>query len=160
MYGASDGVVTTLAVIAGASGASFSRQVGIVMALANLVADGISMGASNYLGMRSELEQTGISIQLEKPWRHGLATFAAFMIAGSVPVLSFLAPLESGPWLFLLALALSLITLAAFGGARARFVKKPIWRAALEVVVVALAASIASYLVGWGAHWISVRLGG
>lgn len=158
VYGASDGVITTLAVIAGTSGATFDREVGIVLALANLVADGISMGASNYLGMRSELEQTHVSIRLEKPWRHGTATFLAFVAAGAIPVFAFLTPLPPGFELFLIALGMSIVALGVVGGARARFVHKPVWRAAAEMVVVALAAAGSAYLVGLGARWLGGRI--
>ena len=54
IYGANDGIITTFAVVAGATGASLSASVIIILGLANLVADGLSMGASNYLGGKSE----------------------------------------------------------------------------------------------------------
>lgn len=54
IYGANDGIITTFAVVAGASGASLSPTVIIILGFANLLADGISMGASNYLGGKSE----------------------------------------------------------------------------------------------------------
>lgn len=54
VYGANDGIITTFAIIAGASGASLSSIVVIILGLANLLADGISMGASNFLGRKSE----------------------------------------------------------------------------------------------------------
>lgn len=54
VYGANDGIITTFAVVAGASGASLSSAVIIILGVANLFADGISMGASNFLGKRSE----------------------------------------------------------------------------------------------------------
>lgn len=56
VFGANDGVITTFAVIAGAQGASLSRGVIIILGLANLIADGISMGAGNYLGSKSEID--------------------------------------------------------------------------------------------------------
>lgn len=54
IYGANDGIITTFAVVAGAVGASLSPVVIIILGFANIFADGISMGASNYLSMRSE----------------------------------------------------------------------------------------------------------
>lgn len=54
VYGANDGIVTTFAVVAGASGGSLPHVVILILGFANLFADGISMGASNYLGARSE----------------------------------------------------------------------------------------------------------
>ncbi|MEX2028496.1 MAG: VIT1/CCC1 transporter family protein [Candidatus Curtissbacteria bacterium] len=54
IYGANDGTITTFAVVAGAVGASLSPNIIIILGFANLLADGISMGASNYLGGKSE----------------------------------------------------------------------------------------------------------
>ena len=54
IYGANDGIITTFAIVTGASGAGFSPLVVIVLGFANLFADGFSMAASNYLGSSSE----------------------------------------------------------------------------------------------------------
>jgi VIT1/CCC1 family predicted Fe2+/Mn2+ transporter len=54
ILGAIDGTVTTFAVVAGAAGAEFSANIAIVLGMANLVADGFSMAASNYIGTKSE----------------------------------------------------------------------------------------------------------
>ena len=56
IYGASDGIVTTFAIVAGAAGASLSYSIILILGLANLLADGFSMGAGNYLGTKSEIE--------------------------------------------------------------------------------------------------------
>lgn len=53
VYGANDGIVTTFAVVAGAAGAVLSPGIIIILGLANLIADGFSMGASNFLSLRS-----------------------------------------------------------------------------------------------------------
>ena len=57
VFGALDGVITTMAVVAGVSGANLGARVALILGVANLVGDGISMGASNYLGLKSELQQ-------------------------------------------------------------------------------------------------------
>jgi VIT1/CCC1 family predicted Fe2+/Mn2+ transporter len=54
IYGGIDGSVTTFAVVSGVVGARLSTWVIIVMGFANLVADGFSMAASNFLGTRAE----------------------------------------------------------------------------------------------------------
>ena len=54
IFGANDGIVTTFAVVAGASGAALSPVVVIVLGFANLMGDGLSMGIGNYLGRKSE----------------------------------------------------------------------------------------------------------
>lgn len=54
VYGANDGIVTTFAVVAGATGALLSPGIIIILGIANLIADGFSMGASSFLALRSE----------------------------------------------------------------------------------------------------------
>jgi VIT1/CCC1 family predicted Fe2+/Mn2+ transporter len=149
VYGATDGAVTTIAVVAGASGATFPAAVGLVLGVANLGADGLSMAASNYLGMKSELEQTGASVAVEQPWRHALATWAAFVVAGAVPLLSYALATTPAARLAI-ALVLTLITLGIVGGARAGFIGRPRWRCALEVIAIGGAAAGASYAIGAG----------
>lgn len=56
VYGAVDGVVTTFAIVAGSAGAGLSSGIVIILGLSNLVADGLSMAASNFLGSRAEVE--------------------------------------------------------------------------------------------------------
>ena len=53
VYGANDGIITTFAVVSGVVGASLSEEVILILGFANLLADGFSMGASNYLARRS-----------------------------------------------------------------------------------------------------------
>lgn len=54
IYGAIDGAVTTFAVVSGVAGAQLSSRVVIILGLANLIGDGFSMAASNYLGVRAD----------------------------------------------------------------------------------------------------------
>lgn len=56
IYGGIDGAVTTFAVVSGVSGAELSPSIVLILGFANLVADGFSMAASNYLGTKSELD--------------------------------------------------------------------------------------------------------
>ena len=57
VLGAVDGTVTTFAVVAGTVGASLPGGVVVVLGVANLIADGFSMGISNFLGIKAEVEQ-------------------------------------------------------------------------------------------------------
>lgn len=61
VYGGSDGIVTTFAVVAGFTGAQIAQNlpgysflIVFLFGLANLFADGISMGLGNFLSLRSE----------------------------------------------------------------------------------------------------------
>lgn len=56
IYGGIDGSVTTFAIVSGVVGAELSPMVILVLGFANLVADGFSMAASNYMGTRAEQE--------------------------------------------------------------------------------------------------------
>jgi len=54
VLGSVDGAVTTFAIVAGAAGAGLSSGVAIVLGLANVSADGLSMAAGNYLKARTD----------------------------------------------------------------------------------------------------------
>lgn len=54
IYGGIDGAVTTFAVVSGVVGANLEIRIIVILGFANLVADGFSMAASNYLGTRAE----------------------------------------------------------------------------------------------------------
>ena len=56
VYGGIDGAVTTFAIVAGVVGAQLSSGIILVLGLANLLADGFSMAASNYSGTKSEID--------------------------------------------------------------------------------------------------------
>ncbi len=57
VLGGNDGIVTTFAVVAGTAGARLPSVVVIILGLANLLADGISMGAGVYLSLKSERDR-------------------------------------------------------------------------------------------------------
>jgi VIT1/CCC1 family predicted Fe2+/Mn2+ transporter len=51
IYGANDGVITTFAVVAGVTGGALSARAVLIVGVANLLADGLSMGVGNYLSI-------------------------------------------------------------------------------------------------------------
>jgi len=57
VYGGNDGIVTTFAVVAGTVGADLPGYIVIILGLANLFADGVSMAAGAYLSLKSEADQ-------------------------------------------------------------------------------------------------------
>lgn len=56
VYGATDGAVTTFAVVAGVVGASLSPSIVLILGFANLLADGFSMAVGNYLSAKAQRE--------------------------------------------------------------------------------------------------------
>ncbi|TYO85022.1 VIT1/CCC1 transporter family protein [Oceanicella actignis] len=71
VYGGNDGIVTTLAVVAGfaGAGADEAHEIGaaavLLFGLANLVADGASMGLGAYLSLRSERDMVNAALRRE-----------------------------------------------------------------------------------------------
>lgn len=57
VYGSVDGIITTFAVVSGVVGAGLSYGIIIILGFANLIADGISMAASNYASNKSEIQK-------------------------------------------------------------------------------------------------------
>ncbi|MGI9372783.1 MAG: VIT1/CCC1 transporter family protein [Hyphomicrobiales bacterium] len=66
IYGGIDGAVTTFAIVAGVVGAQLSATIIIILGVANLVADGFSMAASNYSGTKSEGDDLDRLRKIEK----------------------------------------------------------------------------------------------
>lgn len=54
VYGGIDGAVTTFAIVAGVAGAGLSPFVIVALGMANVLADGFSMAASNYSATKAE----------------------------------------------------------------------------------------------------------
>ncbi len=95
VYGANDGILTTFAVVAGVTGGALSATTVVIVGMAHLLADGLSMGVGNYLGIRareSALERQRRPEEEARPARHGFATFSAFVVAGAVPLVPYLVP--------------------------------------------------------------------
>lgn len=66
VYGAIDGTVTTFAVVSGVAGADLDSSIVIILGAANLVGDGFSMAAGNYLGTRAEQQERDRVRQMEE----------------------------------------------------------------------------------------------
>src|SRR3989344_5985101 len=160
VLGANDGISTTFAVISGAAGAGLSAFVIIVLGLANLVADGISMGLSNYLSLRStkafqEKESLTFPASESKiiegifghPLRHGLATGLAFAFAGALPLIPYFFDIPQNLQ-FYIAMAATAAALFTVGALRTLVTDAHWIRSGLEMLVVGGIAAIAAYVVG------------
>jgi VIT1/CCC1 family predicted Fe2+/Mn2+ transporter len=146
VYGANDGLVTTFAIVSGAAGAGLPPGVALVLGMVNLAADGFSMGASNYLAIRSGALVEGNDRGVREPLLHAAATFAAFVAAGALPLVA-----RGVPWLGGSFLASALVTAAglfAVGAARSLVAPKPWTRTGLEMLGVGALASAVAYGAG------------
>jgi VIT1/CCC1 family predicted Fe2+/Mn2+ transporter len=146
VYGANDGIITTFAVVSGVVGASLSQRIILILGFANLIADGFSMGASNFLARRSYAD-AGDRADRPEALKHGTATFLGFIVAGVVPLLAYVAPVPDESQ-FAIAVVLTLSTLFAVGASRA-FVTHLAWaRSGLEMLAVGALAAGVAYVIG------------
>lgn len=151
VYGATDGIITTFAVIAGASGAGLPVSTILIMGFANLMADGFSMASSDYLGSQSEIDLANKegrdTSKIPSPVTSAGVTFFAFVIGGLVPLLTYLvSPHESVT--FTDTLWATGGALVVIGALRGMVAKKHFIRTALETVVIGAAAAAIAYGVG------------
>jgi VIT1/CCC1 family predicted Fe2+/Mn2+ transporter len=156
VYGAIDGVITTFAVVAGVTGGTLSPVTVLVLGVANLLADGLSMGVGNYLGIRSDerVREAQDLPELEAfPIRHGVATFLAFAAAGAVPLLPYVVA-GSTAHPFAWSTALSLAVLFAVGAARSRVGTGRWWHNGLEMLVLGVLVGAVAYGAGGVVAWL------
>ena len=152
VYGANDGIITTFAVVASVTGGDLSVVAVLVVGGANLLADGLSMGFSNYLGIRSnESVRAAAHLPEEErsPARHGFATFAAFVVAGLLPLLPYLV-VSTRFDRFAAATALTLLALFGVGAFRSLVTGGRWWVDGLEMLILGVAVAGVAYGAGAG----------
>ncbi len=151
VYGANDGVVTTFAAVAGVEGGALSAATVLIVGLANLAADGLSMGVGNYLAIRArESARAADHLPEEeaRPIRHATATFLAFVVAGAIPLV---------PYLFALlpatrAASATVLTLAALftiGAGRGRLTGERWWVTGFEMLALGAVVGLAAFGAGF-----------
>jgi len=147
VYGATDGIITTFAVVAGVAGASLPINIILILGFASLIADGLSMAGSDYLSKRSE-EELGRSTHKGRvgPAKHGLATFVAFVLLGAIPLIAYLLPGITDR--FLVAAVITLGTLFTVGAMRSLVTKKNWLLNGLEMLAVGAVAAAVAYFIG------------
>ena len=155
IYGANDGIITTFAVVAGVTGGALSSRAVLIVGVANLLADGLSMGVGNYLSIRShESARAAQDLPEEEaaPARHGLATMLAFAVAGVLPLIPFTFGFPT-EWQFMSSVALTFVALFIVGSLRAIVTVDRWWIAGLEMLLLGALVAGAAYgsgaLVAW-----------
>lgn len=156
IYGANDGIVTTFAVVSGVAGAALNPSIVLILGAANLFADGFSMGMSNYLSRRSDIDyqqsvQNDGTVPPEgptdgkSPGRTAFVTFFAFIIAGWAPLIPYIIGFRST---FLLSIAFTGFAFFAVGASRSLVTRRPWYINGTEMFIVGMAAAVVAYTVG------------
>lgn len=152
---ANDGIITTFAVVAGAQGAKLDNNIVILLGLANLIADAISMSSGNFLGVESEneiiKEKTKSKIHLS-PFKSAILTFAAFTLAGSIPLIPYIFFKEEAT-VFETSIFMVLVSLIGLGFLRGTVTSRHKFKTIVETILVGGVAAVAAYSIGyWGDH--------
>lgn len=207
VLGGIDGCVTTFAVVAGAAGGGLTQRTIVVLGFANLLADGFSMAASNYLSVKSRREEVhkarreeeahialipqgereevrqifrskgfngdvlekvvevitgneelwvqtmlaeehGLMLEGRRPLWSGAATFAAFVAAGLMPLLPFLAEGPAAGSEFAASAVVTALTFLAVGMLKGSVLRAPLARSGLETLLLGGAAAGLAYAAG------------
>lgn len=145
IYGSNDGLITTFAIVSGVVGAQLSNSVVVILGLASLFADGISMAASDFLSERSDPEE-----KASRPVaaRKGGVTFGGFVLIGAVPLVAYLIPIPDSVR-FPLAAMMTLLTLFAVGAGRSAAHEDIHWlKGGIEMLLVGALAAGVAYGIG------------
>jgi VIT1/CCC1 family predicted Fe2+/Mn2+ transporter len=150
VYGSNDGIITTFAVVSGVAGGQLSTLAVLVVGVANLAADGASMGIGNFLAIRAD-EQARIADELPEleshRLKHGLATLLAFVAAGAIPLVAYLLPLPPARQL-LWSTIMTFASLFLFGAGRAAISRGRWWWTGLETLLLGAIVAGAAYGAG------------
>jgi vacuolar iron transporter family protein len=158
IYGANDGIVTTLAIVSGVVGAGLPTSIILILGFANVVADGFSMGASNYLSKRTTVKAADCPPRRQAA-RHGSATFLGFVVAGTMPLLAYLIPGLTADR-FVIAVLLALVALFVVGASRAFFTELRWFRAGAEMFLIGALAAAVAFGIGALGAWLTGGLDG
>jgi len=156
IYGANDGIVTTFAVVSGVAGAALDPAIVLVLGAANLFADGFSMGMSNYLSRRSEMDyQRSKRADPEapappprdgkSPRRTASVTFLAFVVAGWTPLTPYVFGVAP---LFPLSVAFTGVAFFLVGASRSLVTRRRWYVNGVEMLAVGMTAAAVAFAVG------------
>lgn len=155
IYGANDGIVTTFAVVSGVAGASLNPSIVLILGIANLLADGFSMGMSNYLSRSSERDyQESINKKskvnkkennIKNPAKTAFITFLAFVIAGWAPLIPYILGIFP---LFFSSVIFTGFTFFIVGASRSIVTQRKWYINGSEMFLVGMTAAIVAFTVG------------
>jgi VIT1/CCC1 family predicted Fe2+/Mn2+ transporter len=148
VFGANDGIITTFAVVAGVAGAGLPVTTVLILGVANLVADGFSMGVGDYLGEQAEVDwqENSTGRMNHRPvWMTGVITFIAFVIAGALPLLPYALPISNQLPASAVATGVALFLV---GSLRTIITGGKWWRNGGEVLAIGAVAAAVAYFAG------------
>lgn len=149
VFAASDGIVTTFAVVSGVSGAALAPSIVLILGFANLLADGLSMAFGNYMNIKSQMEYEhalGKKVVVSAPLTHGMVTYISFIVAGLFPMIPYVFNMENK---FSSSISIVAIALFVVGAIRSNFAHKNPLRGGIELMLLGGFAALFAYLTGY-----------
>lgn len=137
--GLTDGLTVPFSVAAGLVSASMGNHVVITGVMAEIIAGSISMGFADYLGIENEQRK---DVALNSALRIALS----YAVGGLIPLSAYLLIPETQK-AFHVSSVLTVLSLAAFGYFRAKFLATDIRSSVMKTVSIGGAAAIATYVV-------------
>lgn len=131
VYGGVDGLVTTFSIIAGSVGINLQNTAIIILAIANIISDGFSMGVSSYLAEQMRHNN-------KNPYLVGFFTFISFVLVGIIPIIPFLLQMQNA---FTYAIYILLVCLFLLG-----YLKGNIYQAFRTLTIGGITVSMAYYI--------------
>ncbi len=156
VYGGIDGVITTFAVVAWATGWWLSINVILILWFANLIADGVSMSVGNYLSTKAEYARYQKEHGKQKsdyvpPLYTALATLISFIVVGFIPLLIYVLDaiwFDFEPnMLFVWASILTGVAFALIGIAKHKVADVPLFQSILETLGLGTIAAFLAYYI-------------
>lgn len=138
VMGGVDGVITSFAVAAGASLMNNATTAVTVVGFSSVVADGLSMGISEYV---SSISEEAITQRRGSPMLMGLLCFVSFATFGSFPLVMFLVAKQK----LLSCAAFSLVELMILGSCQTFITGQSLLKGLIRTTVLGTCAGLTAY---------------
>lgn len=139
VLGGVDGVITSFAIVASVGATSLSTRVVAIVGSASVLADGTSMGISEFLSSTAEASSSSQPSRLSAA-RLGIACLLSFIVSGCIPILVYITTTS------LLSCAMfSLVELMILGALRTRFSGEALLHGVFQTTVLGAFAGGVAY---------------
>lgn len=147
IFGGTDGIITIFNIISGIEGAKLKNSVVLVIGLAALISDAVSMGFSDYLSLNAENKIK--KDETVDPKISGFITFSSFALFGLVPLLSYILSLKySKKYKFVKTYISTIVSLFVLGSIQSKFTEEKWYSSGFYVSLYGIIASLISYNIG------------
>lgn len=142
VFGAMDGLVTNLSLVAGVSAGGFTPHAVILAGLAAMMAGSLSMALGEYVSVAAQNDEARIAWL--SPWVAALSSLGCFAVGAVIPLLPYLLGATSlAP-----GVALGAAGLLGSGAVTARLTGRSWWRGALRQLLLGGVAVGLTFLAG------------